>query len=113
MSDDFYARTDATLRRHRRRRVLTAEAQEILGAMADPLPEPGDEITIRWPKGPHDFTMIFGYEDTHMAAAPGWHYLHGVIVEPTNWHPRVWSPMVHLVDGEWSLAPKGGKLSDT
>jgi hypothetical protein len=78
-----------------------------------PLPRDGETVTIRWPDGPHDFVMRFLYEDRKMCGTPpGWTFLHGQIVEPDSWHKRCWSFMVHLVDGEWTMLPKGGKLSD-
>ena len=75
------------------------------------LPAKGEKITIRWPGGPYDFEMIFEREDAP-PPHPGWHFLHGLVVSPDTWWPKMWSPMVHLVDGEWSLLPRGGKLSD-
>jgi hypothetical protein len=110
VTGDAFAAADGPKRR-RRVRPLSDAAQARLRTLAGELPKEGDRITIRWPGGPHDFTMIFEREGDP-CPYPGWHFLHGVIVEPTNWYPRVWSPMVHLVDGEWSLLPKGGKLSD-
>lgn len=107
---DVFASAEGPKRR-RRVRPLGAQAQARLAAMASELPEPGDEITIRWPSGPHDFIMHFRREDPP-PPYPGWHHLYGVIVEPENWHPNPWSPMVHLVDGEWTMLPNGGKVSD-
>jgi hypothetical protein len=78
-----------------------------------PLPQRGEKFPIRWPDAEHDFAMIFAYEDRKMCGAPpGWTYLHGQVVEPESWHGRDWSFMVHLVDGEWTMLPKGGKLAD-
>lgn len=111
VSGDVFAAADGPKRR-RRLRPLSTRAQERLDAMASILPMKGERITIRWPGGPHDFVMEFEIEDTHIAGPPGWYYLHGLVVSPANWHPRWWSPMVHLVDGKWTMLPKGGRLSD-
>lgn len=78
-----------------------------------PLPAAGELVPVRWPGADHDFLMKFAYEDASMSGAPdGWVWLHGQILKPESWHNRPWSFMVHLVDGEWTLLPKGGKLSD-
>lgn len=78
-----------------------------------PLPAKDELITIRWPGGEHDFVMKFACEDRKMMGAPfGWTYLHGQIVEPESWYNRSWSFMARLVDGEWTMLPRGGKLSD-
>lgn len=86
------------------------------------VPKPGDKIPIRWPDGEHDFVMEFMYEDASMIGIyPGWHWLHGVIVEPAIWQRRPWSLMVHWVAGKdeqgndasaWTMLPKNGKISD-
>lgn len=113
MSDDFYYRPPAGPKRppRPRTRELSEAAQGRLTAMASELPAAGEHITIRWPGGPHDFEMVFEREGDP-CPFPGWRYLYGVIVLPQRWHPRRWSPMAHLVDGEWSMLPMGGKVSD-
>lgn len=46
------------------------------------VPEPGDVITIRWPDGPYDFTMVFEcLEETIGPHEPGWLWLHGCVGE--------------------------------
>jgi hypothetical protein len=110
VSDDFYYRPPGP-KRAPRPRPLSAQAQARLDTMSSELPQPGDEITIRWPGGPHDFVMHFRREGDP-APWPGWHYLHGSIVEPANWHPNPWSPLAHLVDGEWTMVPKDGRVTE-
>jgi hypothetical protein len=98
-------------------REWSAEQRERLS-----LPRDGELIPIRWPDGEHDFVMQFMYEDTSMAGHyPGWHWLHGVIVEPPSWQGRSWSLMVHWVVSKdeqgndtsaWTMLPKNGKISD-
>lgn len=88
-------------------------AQARLDAMTAPdLPTEGDRIVIRWPGGPYDFVMDFLCERTPRPPTPGWHFLHGVIVEPARWYPNPWSPMAHLVDGEWTMKPAGEPIGD-
>lgn len=78
-----------------------------------PLPRDREVITIRWPKGPYDFVMRFHYEDVKQCGAPaGWTFLHGELLDPPKWRGWHWSFMAHFVNGEWTMLPKGGKLSD-
>lgn len=111
MSDDFYYQPPGP-KRPPRPRPLGAQAQARLEAIADELPRRGDEITIRWPGGAHDFVMFFEREQLPRPPWPGWHYLYGRIVSPENWHPGMWAPMARLVDGVWTMKPKGGTVSD-
>ena len=89
--------------------------------MTAQLPDQGETITIRWPGGPFDFVMEFECERTPPPPWPGWRFLYGRIVQPENWYPSLWAPMVHLVDGkdadgnpirEWALKPTNFRIAE-
>lgn len=110
MSDDFYYRPPGP-KRPPHARPLSAQAQARLAAIADELPRRGDEITIRWPGGAHDFVMFFEREQLPRPPRPGWHYLAGRIVEPNSWYPGWFTPMARLVDGVWTMLPVDGRVT--
>lgn len=43
------------------------------------LPKRGEEVTILWPGGEHDFVIRFEYAEP---MAGGWVVLHGLVVKP-------------------------------
>lgn len=55
-------------------------------------PQAGQHVTVRWPGGPYDFTVEFGYEEqagTHSSTGDEpWVVVHGAVVEPRGRGPK-------------------------
>ena len=77
------------------------------GGAARPPHTRKERVTVHWPGGPYDFTILFHYAEP--VRAPGWEgwlVIHGLCVEPEGPQHRITrSFYVHPVEDGYALLP--------
>lgn len=79
-----------------------------MSTSARPPHKRNERVTVHWPGGPYDFTILFRYaEHPTMPGWEDWLVIHGLVIEPEGpEHRTARGFYVHPVEDGYALLPK-------